>query len=123
MPISSYSSGQTAVPQKVQYPFGAISQRTVAYATTIAETIDNETILNFATLTGDATLNITADAQLPIGTKLHLRVPATANGDDLTLGTAIDAPAIVGVAGKTKVQSFYWNGTTFLPMGAVVQID
>lgn len=108
--------------QKVQYPFAPISQRSVVYASTIAETIVNETILDFAILTGAATLNLTIATGLPIGTKLHLKVPATAT-ETLTLGTGIDAPAIVGVAGKTKAQSFYYNGSIFVPMGAVVQID
>ena len=122
MPLTSYTSGQTPVAQNVQYPFGGISQRAVAYLATIAETIANETILDFAILTGNATLNLTIATGLPVGTKLHLKVPATAT-ETLALGTAIDAPTIVGVAGKTKVQSFYYNGTAFLPMGAVVQID
>lgn len=122
MPLESYSYTEAPVVQVVQYPFGAISQRNVAFLATIAETIDNETILDFATLTGNATLNLTIATGLPIGTKLHIKVPATAT-ETLTFGTGIDSATITGVAGKTKAQSFYYNGTAFLPMGAAVQID
>jgi hypothetical protein len=110
---------------KIKYPFGAADKPSaLAYAATQAITITNQmTILVFAILTGDTTLDLTIDSQVEKGARLLLEVPATNNADDLTLGTGIDAPAIVGVAGKTKTQEFVYDGTKFVPAGAVVQID
>lgn len=107
-----------------RYPWGEADVQTPAYAATIAVTVKNSmTILNFAQLTGDATLNLTIDAELPVGAILQAKVPAQTDGFDLTLGTGIDGPAIVGVTGKTKTQGFIYDGTSFKPTGTAVQID
>ncbi len=110
--------------EAVSWPFGKADVQTKAYAATIAVTVKNRfTIVVFDTLTGDATLNVTAHAQCEEGHILVLQVPAQTDGFDLTLGTGIDAPAIVGVTGKTKTQAFVYNGSIFIPMGGVVQIN
>lgn len=108
----------------MNWPVGEADVQNLAFAATQTPTISNMfTILVFAILTGDTTLNLTLDSQLRKGALLLLKVPATNNADDLTLGTGIDAPAIVGVATKTKTQLFVFDGTLFVPAGAVVQID
>ena len=110
--------------EKINWPQGEADLQELAYAAVQAVTITNMlTYLVLAILTGDTTLNLTIDAQVRVGALLMIEVPATANADDLTLGTGIDAPAIVGVAGKTKTQLFMYNGTKFVPAGAIVQID
>lgn len=110
--------------EKINWPQGEADKQDLAYLATQEVTIRNMmTILNFAILTGDTTLNLTIDSQVRKGARLLLKVPATASADDLTLGTGIDAPVIVGVAGKTKTQEFVYDGTRFVPAGAVVQID
>jgi len=110
--------------EKINWPHGEADSQTLAYAAIQAVTITNMfTVLIFTILTGDTTLNLTIDSQVRKGAKLLLKVPATNNADDLTLGTGIDAPVIVGVATKTKTQEFTYDGTLFVPSGAVVQID
>jgi hypothetical protein len=110
--------------QEVQFPFGNADVQSLAYAATQAVTVKNQmTILSFAILTGDTTLNITVGQGVRNGARLLLIVPATANADDLTLGNNIDAPVIVGVAGKTKTQEFVLYNGKFYPAGAIVQID
>ena len=110
--------------EKISWPQGNANEQTLAYAAAQAVSITNMfTILTFAILTGDTTLNLTIDELVRPGAMLLLIVPATANADDLALGDGIDAPAIVGVAGKTKTQLFVYNGTKFVPAGAIVQID
>lgn len=110
--------------EKINWPQGEADLQELAYAAVQAVTITNIlTYLVFAILTGDTTLNLTIDAQVRVGSFLMIEVPATANADDLTLGTGIDAPSIVGVAGKTKTQLFLFNGTKFVPAGAIVQVD
>lgn len=110
--------------EKINWPQGEADKQTLAYAATQAVTITNMfTILVFAILTGDTTLDLTIDSQVRKGAKLLVIVPATNNADDLAFGTLIDAPAIVGVAGKTKTQEFTFDGTKFVAAGAVTQID
>lgn len=108
----------------IKFPFGKADAQAPAYAAVIAVTITNMlTILTFAQLTGDATLNLTIDSQVDKGAIILVKVPASTNGFDLTLGAGIDGPDIVGVATKTKTQGFIYDGTSFVPMGAAVQID
>lgn len=110
--------------EKINWPQGEADKQDLAYAAVQAVTITNMmTILNFAILTGDTTLNLTIDSQVRKGARLLIKVPATNNADDLTLGSGIDAPAIVGVATKTKTQEFVYDGSLFVPAGGVVQID
>jgi len=110
--------------EKVNWPFGAADKQTLEYGATIAATIVNMfTILTLEVLEGVATLNLTIDSQVREGAILAIKVPATSDADDVTLGTGIDGPAIVGVAGKTNTQGFMYDGTAFRPMGAYVQID
>jgi hypothetical protein len=112
------------IQEKIMWPWGEADVQAPAYAAVIAVTIANMlTILNFAQLTGDATLNLTVDAFVRKGAILLVVVPASTSGFDLTLGTAIDGPDIVGVTAKTKTQSFIYDGTRFVPSGAAVQID
>lgn len=108
----------------LHWPVGPADVQTPDYAATLAVTVKNRmTILKPAILTGDSTLNLTISPELPKGSILLLKVKATANADDMTLGTGIEGAVIVGVAGKNKTQAFVYDGTEFLPTGAAVQID
>lgn len=110
--------------QKINYPVGNADVQALAYAATQNIVISNEmTILAFAILTGDTTLNLTITPGIRNGARLLLIVPATNSADDVALGTGIDGPAIVGVATKTKTQAFTLYNGVFYPDGAVVQID
>ena len=109
---------------EVNYPFGAADTITIAATGTTAATIDNRVTLTSAltTLTGNATLDLTLSSELKAGAMLHLKVKTTAT-ETFTFGTGIDAPVVTGVAGKTWTQSFWYDGTIFLPCGAKIQID
>jgi len=110
--------------EKLNWPVGAADVQTIAYAANPVVTIKNMfTILKFAILTGDSELDLVIDSQVRSGALLLLKVPATNNADDLALGDGLDAPAIVGVATKTKTQLFIYDGSLFVPAGAIVQID
>lgn len=109
--------------EKINWPFGKADKQTLAFAAAQNITIKNQlTILDFASLTGACTLNLTLDSQVQEGAIVLLKVPASGLFD-LTLGTAIDGPNIIGAAGKTKTQAFQNIGGVFVPMGASVQID
>lgn len=110
--------------EAIQWPFGAAKEVTVATfaATMAAEIYDRLTILKLPTLTGNATLDITPGPEVRVGDSIILQVKATAT-ETLTLGSNIEGPTIVGVAGKTKQQRFTWTGAAYTADGAVVQID
>ncbi len=108
----------------IKYPFGAIATASIsADASDDAITITaNETYITTATLTGNATLDLTVGSEVPAGAKIHIK--CTTNGSEtFTFGTKIDGPVVTGSAGKTWCQSFVYNGTNFYPMGAKIQID
>lgn len=109
---------------EINAPFGVAGTITIAATGTTAATIINQVtyVSSLTTLTGNGTLDLTVDSQVKAGAMLHLKVKTTAT-ETFTLGTAIDGPTVTGVAGKTWTQSFYYDGTTFLPCGAKIQID
>ena len=108
----------------INAPFGASDTLTIAATGTTAATISNATttVTSLTTLTGNATLDLTLDANLKAGARLNIKVKTTAT-ETFTFGTGIDAPVVTGVAGKTWCQSFWYDGTIFLPSGAKIQID
>lgn len=108
----------------IKAPFGAASSVTIAATGTTALTIENQEtyVSTLPTLTGNATLDLTIDSEVLAGAKLHLKIKTTGS-ETFTFGTSIDAPTVTGAAGKTWCQSFWYDGTTFLPCGAKIQID
>lgn len=108
----------------VNSPFGSAGTITIAATGTTAATISNQVtyVSSLPTLTGNATLDLTISSELKAGAMLHLKVKTTAT-ETFTFGTSIDAPTVTGVAGKTWTQSFWFDGTNFLPCGAKIQID
>lgn len=108
----------------INNPFGPVGTLTIAATGTTAATItNNETVVTaLTTLTGNATLDLTISSELKAGASLHIKVKTTAT-ETFTFGTGIDAPVVTGVAGKTWCQSFWYDGTIFLPSGAKIQID
>lgn len=108
----------------INNPFGAAGTLTIAATGTTSATItNNETVVtSLTTLTGNATLDLTISSEVKPGASLHIKVKTTAT-ETFTFGTGIDAPTVTGVAGKTWCQSFWYDGTVFLPSGTRVQID
>jgi hypothetical protein len=86
---------------------------------TISDTAYNSVI---PTLTGNATLTVTADPELKAGARLSLVIKTTAT-ETFTFAGDIFAPVVTGVAGKTWAQAFVYNGTDFYPCGAKIQVD
>jgi hypothetical protein len=109
---------------EINSPFGVADTIAIEATGTTAVTIDNQEtyVASLPTLTGNATLDLTLGSELKAGAKLHLKVKTTAT-ETFTFGTGIDAPVVTGVAGKTWCQSFWYDGTIFLPSGAKIQID
>jgi hypothetical protein len=108
----------------INYPFGSADVLTIAATGTTAFTVTKQETYasTLPTLTGNVTLDLTLSSELKAGAKLHLKVKTTAT-ETFTFGTGIDAPVVTGAAGKTWCQSFWYDGTIFLPCGAKIQID
>ena len=107
----------------IRTPFAAAQDVTIAVtgatAVTISKSAYNATI---PTLTGNATLTVTAGTDLEAGSTLHL-VIKTAATETFTFAGDIVGPVVTGSAGKTWSQSFVFNGTKFYPSGAKIQVD
>jgi len=72
--------------------------------------------------TGNRTINLTIDSELRKGARII--VESKTNGTETTIfGTSITGATITGVAGKTKVTEFVYNGSAFVNSGTPVQID
>lgn len=110
----------------IKAPFGVSDSTSVVIAATgtTAATIVNQVtyVSTLPTLTGNATLDLTLSTELKAGALLHIKCKTTAT-ETFTFGTGIDGPVVTGVAGKTWTQSFWYDGTIFLPCGAKIQID
>lgn len=109
----------------IKWPFGAATVETLNATGTQAITIVNEmTIVNGATViaTGNRTLNLTVGELVGIGAMLVIKTKTTATTTTI-FGTAMLGATITGVAGKTFVATFVYDGSAFVNSGTPVQID
>jgi hypothetical protein len=110
--------------ENIKYPFGKADVQKPAFANPIAITVKNALTIVQVALTGATTLNVTVDAECPVGAELSLRLTSDATARDTTLGTGIDGPIITGTISKTKSQSFFLDDDgVFKPKGAFAQVD
>ncbi len=110
--------------QKIEVVFPTVEALNPSFAATQPVDIKRQcTVIDLGALTGACTLDATISDHVGIGAVVHVKVASDTSARALTLGTGFTAPAIAGVISKTKVQSFIYNGTTFLPLGASLQID
>lgn len=113
-----------AATQVLEFPYGTADVQTPAYAATIAATVQNlMTIINPAQLTGALTLNLTLDQGVKAGARLLFIAVSDGTARTTTFGTGFTSPTLAGVISKTKAIEFVYDGTTFKPTSAGVQID
>lgn len=113
----------TTTQATIKWPFGQADLQQPAYAATLAVTIkSNLTILDPAILTGAMTINLTIDSEVQKGAFLICEITTTAT-EVTTFGIGFTSPTLTGVAGKTKVMGFIYDGTSFKPWAAGYQID
>ncbi len=74
-------------------------------------------------MTGDGSLALADDATPQVGDEVIVKASSDGTARDLTFGTGFDAPVLAGTINKTKVQSFVYDGDSFVATGAPVQID
>lgn len=114
----------TAKAQTIKWPNGAATAMVIAATGTTAITVTNNVtyVATLPTLTGNATLDLTIASGVKAGAVLNVKVKTT-GAETFTFGTGIDAPVVTGDTAKTWTQSFWYDGTIFLPCGAKIQID
>lgn len=108
---------------KVLFPFASADAVTMTDGATIALTVSNSKTVASVSLSQAATINVTIGSGVPVGAELVLKITSDGTGRDVTCGTNLTGPVIAGVAGKTKVASFVYDGSAFVASGASVQID
>lgn len=109
----------------VKWPFGPAT--VAALTESGAQEVDicnNLTIIDGATVvaTADRTLNLSIAPDVEAGARLVVKTKTTAT-EALTPGTGMTGTATAGVAGKTKVAEYVYDGTSFIQTAAAVQID
>lgn len=108
---------------EINFPFGKADSQSVTPAAGVAAATvaNNLTIIDLGTLDANATLNLTLDADLNVGSLLLVKAGSDGTGRNVTFGTGCTAAALAGVASKNKTKLLIYNGSTFL--GVNEQID
>lgn len=109
----------------VKWPFGeASTEALTATGDQAIELINEMTIIDGAstTATGNRTINLDINDEVGVGAMIVAKLKTTGT-ETTTFGTGFTAPTLTGVAGKTKVVSFIYDGTTFIQTGTAVQLD
>jgi hypothetical protein len=109
----------------IKFPFGNADVQALTADGAQALTItDGLTIIDGVTTeaTGNRTLNLTIDDDLPPGAMLFIQ-NKTNGAETLIFGTGITGATLTGVAGKTFGLLAVYNGTVFIEASTPVQID
>lgn len=110
----------------VKWPFGAamIILLAVAAGAQDIEIINNLTIVDGEGVvsTGDRTLNLSIASDVEPGARLIVKNKTTGT-ESLIPGEGMRGTTVSGVAGKTKVVEYVYDGKKFIQTAAAVQID
>lgn len=109
----------------VKWPFGeASTEALTATGAQALEIINEMTIIDGAgtTATGNRTINLDINDEVGVGAMIVAKLKTTGT-ETTAFGTGFTAPTLTGVAGKTKVVSFIYDGATFIQTGTAVQLD
>lgn len=114
-----------AATQYISYPFGSADAQAPDYAATLAVTITNQVtfLKTSAAMTGAMTVNLTITSGIKAGARLICTFLSDTTARTVTFGTGFTSPTMAGVISKTKSIEFVYDGTTFKPTSAGVQID
>lgn len=108
-----------------KWPFGAATLVEMsAMGDQAVDIYNNLTIVDGATVvaTGARTLNLAISPDIEPGARLIVKTKTTAT-ETLTPGEGISGTVTTGVAGKTKVAEYVYDGVTFIQAATAVQID
>ena len=108
-----------------KWPFGAAT--VVGLSATGDQAVDiynNLTIIDGTTVVATAarTFELAISPDIEPGARLIVKTKTTAT-ETLTPGEGMTGTVTTGVAGKTKVAEYVYDGVTFIQTAAAVQID
>lgn len=109
----------------VKWPFGAATLLEMAASgSQDFDIVNNLTIIDGSSVvaTADRTLNLTADPDLVPGARVIVKTASTAT-EKLDPGSGVKGEAITGVAGKTFVVEYVYDGLGFVQTAKSIQID
>ncbi|RWX00920.1 hypothetical protein [Flavobacterium cerinum] len=106
-----------------RFQIGCSCAFAIVYAASMSANVtESRNVISIA-MTGAGTLSLSGDAQPVIGDEIILKVTSDGTARDLTFSTGFTAPVLAGVISKTKVQTFVYDGASFIPTGSPVQIN
>lgn len=99
----------------IKFPLGAATNKPIVHADFAASVVvDNtKTLIDAVVSSGNVTLNLDIEGEVPEGAELMVRVTQGATGRNVALGTgfATTAPDLTGVASDVDLMCFeYWGG-------------
>ncbi|RHR56600.1 hypothetical protein [Parabacteroides sp. AF17-28] len=109
----------------VKWPFGAATILLMtAVGAQVFDIVNNLTIVDGSSVvaTDNRTLDLTADPDLAPGARVIVKTTSTAT-EKLNPGTGVKGESITGVAGKTFVTEYVYDGSGFVQTGKSIQID
>lgn len=109
----------------VKWPYGAATLLLMtAVGVQAFGIVNNLTIVDGSSVvaTDNRTLDLTADEGLTPGARVIVKTTSTGT-EKLNPGTGVKGEAITGVAGKTFVAEYVYDGTGFVQTGKSIQID
>ncbi|MDD4516474.1 hypothetical protein [Massilibacteroides sp.] len=109
----------------VKWPYGLATMFVLVAAGAIELSIvNNLTIVDGVSVsaTGDRMLSLIPDAELSAGARVVVKTKSTAT-EKFNPGTNMKGEVITGVAGKTQVVEYVYDGTAFIQTGKFIQID
>lgn len=108
-----------------RWPFGTADVIPLSASGDQAVDIYNDfTFIDGVTVQSTAarTLNLSISPNVGVGARIIVKTKST-GAETFTPGTGMIGAAIAGVAGKTKVVEYVYDGTNFINTAAAVQID
>jgi len=107
-----------------KFPFGVAATEAVSGTGGTVEVEDHLTIITCSSLSGAATLNLTAGDTLTVGAMLIVKVVQGATGRNVAAGTLFDASVadLTGVANDTDIITCFYDGTAFVGITDWVKI-
>lgn len=97
----------------VNFPFGPAKVEALAYAATIQIPMDNTKVIGKVTLTGNATIDLNIDSEVPAGSSLVLIVTASGANRTLTPGVGMVGVAKTIASGTSARMEFVYDGTSY----------
>lgn len=99
------------------------AQAPVVAAGTPVEINRQTTVIDLGELAANTTVNATIGDDVERGAIVMIKAKSDGTARNVTFGDGFTVPAMAGTISKTKVISCMYDGASFLPMGAAIQID